>query len=82
MSVAVRISASDHNNTFLLLMFARPAHVQHPGLADLAARYEPLVDAAGRRRPRAALHHPHLHGPADHRRHRQQEGEQTEGQDD
>ena len=65
----------------LLFVFVLSAHVQHSRVVDLPAGAQPLVDAAGRRCPRSALHHPHLHGPADHRRHRQQEGKQTEGED-
>ncbi|XP_028282013.1 sodium bicarbonate cotransporter 3 isoform X8 [Parambassis ranga] len=59
---------------------ARPlrAHIEYARLADLPARTEPLVDLAGGFCSRPALHHPHLYGPADHRRHRQQEGEQAE----
>lgn len=48
-------------------------------MAHLASWVKPVVDAACSRPPCFALHHPRLHGPADHRRHRQQEGEQTEG---
>lgn len=61
--------------------FVRPAHVQHSRVADLSSGTEPLVDNAGSRCPRPALHHPHLHGPTDHRRHHQQEGEQAQGLD-
>ncbi|CAL8389207.1 unnamed protein product [Boreogadus saida] len=39
---------------------------------------KPLVDHHHHGRPRAALHHPHLHGPADHRRHHQPQGEQAQ----
>lgn len=56
-----------------------PAHVKRTRVAHLASWVEPVVDAACSRRPCFALHHPRLHGPADHCRHRQQEGEQTEG---
>lgn len=48
-------------------------------MAHLASWVEPVVDAACSCRPCFALHHPHLHGPTDHCRHCQQEGEQTEG---
>lgn len=64
-----------------LCLFVRSAHIKHSRVADLPTGTQPLVDAAGCRRPRSALHHPHLHGPTDHRRHRQQEGKQAQGQD-
>ena len=53
------------------------AHLQEPRLADGPAGGQPVVDAAGGGAARPALHHPHLHGPADHRRHHQPQGAQA-----
>lgn len=38
-----------------------------------------MVDGVGCTHPSSALHHPDIHGPADHRRHCEQEGAQAEG---
>lgn len=38
-----------------------------------------MVDGVGCTHPSSALHHPDIHGPADHRRHCKQEGAQAEG---
>ena len=39
--------------------------------------HQPVVDRTRRHRARPPRHHPHLHGPADHGRHRQPAREQT-----
>ena len=62
----------------ILLMFT--ANSWWPWLVGLALqRQEPLVVDAGCCHPCFVGSHPHLHGPADHCRYRQQKGEQAEG---
>ena len=39
---------------------------------------EPWLDDRGGHSVRAARHHPHLHGPTDHRRHRKPQRKQTQ----
>lgn len=63
------------------LPFVHSAHNKYSWVADLTPRFQPLVDSAGCCHTCSALHHPNLHGPTDHSCHRQQEGEQTQGQD-
>ncbi|XP_037122611.1 electrogenic sodium bicarbonate cotransporter 4 isoform X7 [Syngnathus acus] len=54
------------------------AHARRPRLVGDAVREESVVVVPGQLRAGAAGHHPDLHGPADQRRHRQPQGEQTQ----
>lgn len=56
----------------------QPANQRWSGLVHQPTGAQPLVDRGDHRGPSAALHHPHFHGPADHSRHHQQEGAQTQ----
>lgn len=62
------------------LLSSRPAHPRGPRVVRLSLREEPVVGLPGERPARPPCHHPHLHGPADHSRHRQQEGAQAAGE--
>ena len=54
-----------------------PADSARSWLAGDAVCEEPVVGLRGQLRPRPPGHDPHLHGPADQRRHREPQGEQT-----
>lgn len=56
------------------------ANQSREGLVYPTFRREPVVGVPGSSHPCPAGDHPHLHGPADHGCHRQQEGAQAQGE--
>ncbi|XP_037122609.1 electrogenic sodium bicarbonate cotransporter 1 isoform X5 [Syngnathus acus] len=71
-----RLSGPGHGQT--AHSHAHQAHARRPRLVGDAVREESVVVVPGQLRAGAAGHHPDLHGPADQRRHRQPQGEQTQ----
>ena len=72
-------SCLTNNNTFFFPPFLSSANQRWSGLVHQPSGAEPLVDRSHHGGSSSALYHPHLHGPADHSRHYQPEGAQTQG---
>lgn len=67
------------SSVMFLFTLIPAAHSSWPGLVCDAVRKESLVGLCGKLCSRSPRHHPHLHGSADQRCHRQPQGKQAEG---